>query len=66
MRVPDDMSDRSDRYNTHAPPRLEAEGLPAEEGVEQAKLVEQLHTDPEKVPNRTDREPTDDDPGRDA
>jgi hypothetical protein len=35
---------------------IEAQGAPDEEGLSEAKMKEQLRTDPEDVPNATDPE----------
>lgn len=41
---------------THTPEErpIETEGVPAEEGVQPAKVADQLDEDPEEVPNAPD------------
>ena len=42
---------RPDRFNTHAAPPLQAEGVPPEEDVSQAQASDQVDQDPDEVPN---------------
>jgi hypothetical protein len=50
------MTDTPNRWNMHASDPVQAEGLPPEEEVSQAKIDDQLDDDPEQVPNFTDPE----------
>ncbi|HET7385138.1 MAG TPA: hypothetical protein VFJ19_00575 [Nocardioidaceae bacterium] len=47
---------RHEIFNRHADRPLRAEGVPPEEQVSQAKIAEQLETEPEEAENATDRD----------
>jgi hypothetical protein len=53
---------RHETFKRHKPdPEVEAEGVPPEEGLSEAKMKQQIETDPDEVPNFTDPEAHTDD-----
>jgi hypothetical protein len=52
----DDDPDAPNRYNTHAAPPEQAEGVPEEEDLSRAQAHEQLQTEPDEAENATDPE----------
>jgi hypothetical protein len=54
---------RNEIFQRHKPdPDVEAEGVPPEEDLSEAKMKQQIETDPDEVPSFTDPEAHTDDP----